>query len=276
MCPGRGRLAHLYPLGAGLRDGAGTGHAGGSRRPTTRSDVEFVWSDPSVGQAAARTTARIPRVSTPTLALVAGQQLGRRVGSYHVARRRRGRQRPRSLPAPAATRQRGTGRRSSSGRPGHDLPLPGAAVRRTSGSGSGPSMAPATPALEGRSHDRRRPPGPVTEPRDARGSVADAREAGRIGRHQPLHDQQGCPRHLPVHGPQRRHRGAHRPWRGKARIIVDGKRVAVIDLRGDDHVSASSSGPGPGRPRADTRCGSRSLGTDGRPRVDLDAFLVMR
>ncbi len=66
------------------------------------------------------------------------------------------------------------------------------------------------------------------------------------------------------------------PRRGRARILVDGKRVAVIDLRGEDNVqrqlvwSRSWAGRGPHRIRVEV------LGTDGRPRVDLDAFVVVR
>ena len=66
------------------------------------------------------------------------------------------------------------------------------------------------------------------------------------------------------------------PGRGKARIIIDGKRVAVIDLGRGRHsqrrlvwaTTWSTSG------RHTLRI--QVLGTHGRPRVDLDAFLVMR
>ena len=66
------------------------------------------------------------------------------------------------------------------------------------------------------------------------------------------------------------------PGRGRARIIVDGKRVAVIDLRGGEHIQRRVVW-------AKSWTNSRRhtvrvlvLGTDGRPRVDLDAFVVMR
>ena len=46
MCPGCRRLAHLHPLGAGLRDSRGTGPGASIQEAYYKSGVEFVWSDP--------------------------------------------------------------------------------------------------------------------------------------------------------------------------------------------------------------------------------------
>ena len=98
----------------------------------------------------------------------------------------------------------------------------------------------------------------------------------RIGWHQPVHLSKGARATFRFSGRSVAIVAPTGPGRGKARIILDGKRVAVIDLRGDDHSQRrlvwvrtwSTAG------RHTLRV--QSLGTHGRPRVDLDAFLVLR
>jgi len=66
------------------------------------------------------------------------------------------------------------------------------------------------------------------------------------------------------------------PGRGKARVIVDGKRVAVVDLRGGDHNQRLLVWSQTWKSGDRHTVRLEALGTPGRPRVDLDAFLVMR
>lgn len=66
------------------------------------------------------------------------------------------------------------------------------------------------------------------------------------------------------------------PGRGKARVIVDGKRVAVIDLRGTDHDQRLLVWSRTWKSGDRHTVRLEAMGTPGRPRVDLDAFLVMR
>ena len=69
--------------------------------------------------------------------------------------------------------------------------------------------------------------------------------------------------------------GSKSPARGKAKVYIDGVLVATVDFR------RSSRGPPPGRVHpllGDGRPHTLKvvvLGTSGRPRVDVDAFVIV-
>lgn len=238
-----------------------------------RADVEYVWSD--VGPAGGGSHDRKdPRVSTPRLTLVTGQRLDRRAGriSWHGAdtggsglaryqlqrRRGDGTWRTVQLQGVQATSFR------------FRLPLTTRIrfrVRAIDGNGNTSDWTMGT-TIDGRLVQSQRATlaGPWRTLRKRGASGGTSRFSVRKGAAATF---RFTGRSVAIVAPT----GAAR---GKARIIVDGKRVGVIDLHGSGHsqrrlVWARSWSTGH---RHTLRI--EVLGTNGRPRVDLDAFLVMR
>jgi hypothetical protein len=237
-----------------------------------KSGVEFVWSDP--GPAGGGTHDRTdPRVSTPRVTLVAGRQLGRRVArvSWHG-----GDAGGSGLARYELQRRRGSGA-------WHTVELQGVhatsfrfqvsqtasihfRVRAIDGAGnhsgwktaatvSGHLVQSGRVALKGPWRTLAKPAasGGTSRFTVSTGARATFRFTGRS---------------VAIVAPMG-------PGRGKARIIVDGKRVAVIDLRGSDHSQRRLVWARTWSTAGRHTLRVQPLGTHGRPRVDLDAFLVL-
>jgi Stage II sporulation protein len=238
-----------------------------------RSGLEFVWSEP--GPAGGGTHDRTdPRVSTPRVTLVAGQQLGRRVAriTWH------------------GDDAGGSGlahyqlqRRSGSGA-WHTVQLQGVLattfrfqvsptasvhfrLRAIDGAGNHSDWK---TAISVRGHIVQS--GHVTLRGPWRTLVKPAASGGTS-------------RFTVTKGARATFRFTGRsvavvaptgPGRGKARIFLDGKRVAIIDLRGSDHRQRQLVWARTWSTAGRHTLRVQSLGTRGRPRVDIDAFLVLR
>ena len=238
-----------------------------------RSGVKFVWSDPSPvgGTTRDRTD---PKVSTPRVAFVAGQQLGRRVAriSWHGGDRggsgiaRYQLQRRRGSGVWQTVRLQGVRARTFrfQVRTSSDI---GFRVRAIDAAGNH-SVWKSAPIVRSRliqsghvrltGHWRTRAKSAASGGTSRSTASKDARATFRFrGRSIAIVAATG-------------------PGRGKARIIIDGRRVAVVDLRRGRHSQRHLVWA-----RAWSTSGRHTLrvevlGTRGRPRVDLDAFLVMR
>ncbi len=251
----------------------GTGRGSGFQEAYYTSSVEFVWSDP--GPTTSSTHDRTdPRVSTPRVALVADEQLDRRVArvTWHG-----GDAGGSGLAGYQLQRRSGTGAWHTVHLGGlhavsFKFQLPTASsihfrVRAVDGAGNH-SVWKSTPAVQGRLVQSQAATltgvwRTLVKPAASGGTSrytlsADARATFRF-----------TGRAVAVVAPTG-------PIRGKARIIVDGKSVAVVDL-GQSGFSQ--------RRLVWSRSWSTShrhtlrivaLGTHGRTRVDLDAFLVLR
>ena len=238
-----------------------------------KSGVEFVWSDP--GPAGGRSHDRTdPRVSTPHIALVAGQQLGRRVariswhgddtgGSglarYQLQRRRgSGVWQTVRLPGVHATSLR------FQMRPGSEVHF---RVRAIDGAGNHGAWKHAA-TVRGRLVQS----GHVT----LTGHWQNRTQSGASGDTSRFTVSKGALATFRFVGRSVAIVASTGPGRGKARVVVDGKRVAVVDLRrrhgGQRRLVWVKAWSTPGHHTLRIHV----LGTHGRPRVDLDAFLVMR
>jgi hypothetical protein len=235
--------------------------------------VEFVWSDTSPAGSGSKDK-RDPKVSTPRLTLVTGQQVDQRAGRvswhgsdtggsglvrYQLQRRVDGRRwrtvqlqgvRATSfrfrLPVSSSIRFRIRAMDADGNTSAWKIggPITGRVVQSQSATLTGPWRTLLKPAaLGGTSRFTLR-----------KGAEATLRFTGRAAA---------------IVAPTG-------PGRGRARVIVDGKRVAVIDLRGTSHSQRLLVWSRTWKTGHRHTVRLEALGTPGRPRVDLDAFLVMR
>jgi hypothetical protein len=238
-----------------------------------RSHVDFVWSDPDPASGRKRDH-RDPVVSTPRLTLVAGPRLDRHTGRISwkgtdtggsgIARYRLQRQVGRGRWQDVRLQ----GLRATSFR----FRMPVVRVVRfrvraidADGNSSAWNTGPAISGRVVQSEEVALSRGWRTLAKPA-ASGGSSRYTVRKGAQATIHFRG---RSIAIVAPTG-------PGRGRAHIILDGKRVGVVDLRAADHnqrrlVWARSWAKG-GRHTLRVV----TLGIDGRRRFDLDAFLIVR